>query len=135
MRGAGVSLAVRGRRRRVLVAALGILLDTAAHSEETSTILLAVGMQKPLTISGLTRVYVANPAVADVKHLGGNQILVIGVGEGKTTLLATQASGEKLQYTVTVKRQDPTKIVAELRKLLGDMEGEHVGTRAGPIYL
>jgi len=119
----------------VRAAALGILLGTAAQGEENSTILLAVGMQKPLTIPGLTRVYVANPAVADVKHLGGNQILVIGVAEGRTTLLATQSSGEKVQYMVLVKRQDPNEIVAEIRKLLGEMEGVTVRIVGEHIYL
>lgn len=135
MRCAGVVSARRGRRGRARAVALGIFLSAGAQAEENSVILLVVGMQKPLTVPGLTRVYIANPAVADVKHLGGNQILVIGVAEGRTTLLATQASGEKVQYTVSVTRQDPNEILAEIRKLLADVEGVTVRRVGEHIYL
>lgn len=125
----------RNIRRAPASAVVLILLASAARGEEGSLINLAVGMQKPLNIPGLTRVYIANPAIADVKQLGPNQVLVIGVGEGKTTLLATQSSGEKVSFTVSVKRQDPGELLSEIKKLLGDMEGVTVRIVGEHIYL
>ena len=60
--------------------------------------------QKVLTIPGMQRVAVGDSDTADVKTIGNNQLLVIGVGEGTTSLLVWTSSGERLEWDVTITR-------------------------------
>jgi pilus assembly protein CpaC len=54
-------------------------------------------------------------------------VLVVGVSEGRTTLLVWKTSGTRLSYSVTVRKKDPNEIVDEVRRLLG--EGESITAR------
>ena len=103
------------------------LLPFAAVAQESSTIALGVGTQKVITVAGLSRIAIGDPAVADVKTIGNSQVLIIGAGEGKTTLLIWKSSGQRVSYVVLVRKQDPNEIIGEIKKLLGDIEG--VSTR------
>src|SRR5690606_12934762 len=61
-----------------------------------SVIHLGVGTQKVLKIrGGIQRIAVGNPEIADVRPLGDGEILVVGVREGRTTLLVWRASGAR----------------------------------------
>lgn len=74
---------------------------------------LVVGQQQVLTLPGIKRVAIANPAIADVKALDGGDLLVSGVAPGKTELTLWQ--GEKiLRYTITVSTANSPKQVADL---------------------
>src|SRR5689334_4196412 len=85
------------------------LIAGVASAQEGSTITLGVGTQKVITVPGVSRLSIGDPAVADVKSLGGNQILIIGQGEGKTTLIVWKGSGARVSYLVAVRRQDPNE--------------------------
>ena len=95
---------------------------------------LGVGIQKPLSISGVSKVSVADPSVADVKAVGG-QILVTGLAEGKTTLIIWKSSGQRISYLVTVRKQDITASIKEIQALLGDIEGVSVRQVGDRIFL
>ncbi len=112
---------------------LGIGL--CASAEETAVINLGVGTQKVLTVPGISRIAVGDPSVADVKTIGKNQVLVVGAGEGKTTLLIWQGTGHRTSYAVSVKKQDPNETLAEIRNLLGNVEGITVRLLGDRIYL
>ncbi|MFT3841778.1 MAG: pilus assembly protein N-terminal domain-containing protein [Myxococcaceae bacterium] len=63
---------------------------------------LAVGIQKVLTIPGIQRVAIGDSGICDVKTIGNDQLLLIGAGEGTTTLLVWSANGARKSYTVHV---------------------------------
>jgi len=120
-------------------AALGALLTlvaaSSAHAQDSTTINLGVGSQKVLNVPGLTRISVGDQSVIEVKSLGSNQILVLGQAEGKTTLLVWKSSGQRISYLITVRKQDPNEIIAEIKRLLGEIEGVSVRQVGDRIYL
>jgi pilus assembly protein CpaC len=119
-----------------LPAALAVaLVAFGAQAQEGSTISLGVGTQKVITVPGINRIAVGDPAIADVKTIGNNQVLIIGAGEGKTTLLIWKGSGQRVSYLVSVRKQDPNEIIGEIKKLLGEIEGVTVRMVGDRIYL
>jgi pilus assembly protein CpaC len=107
----------------------------AGAAADAEIITLVVGEQKVIKIPGLSRVAIGDPNVADVKPVGSSQILVTGVGGGRTSLLAWKDSGERLSYTVRVTAQDPGSLMADVQRLLGDREGISVRVIGDKVYL
>ncbi|MBI3185095.1 MAG: pilus assembly protein N-terminal domain-containing protein [Myxococcales bacterium] len=122
-------------RKLVAVVAVLALASFPAAAQEGSTISLGVGTQKVITVPGINRIAVGDPSVADVKTLGNNQVLILGAGEGKTTLLIWKTSGQRVSYLVSVRKQDPNEIIGEMKRLLGDIEGVTVRMVGDRIYL
>jgi pilus assembly protein CpaC len=121
---------------RVSFVSLGVVLAGLAVAQEAGNIVsLGVGTQKVLSITGIQRIAIGDPSVADVKALGSNQLLVIGSGEGRTTLLVWKTNGQRLSYIVTVSKKDPEEIIQEIKRLLGDREGITVRKVGDRIYL
>jgi pilus assembly protein CpaC len=106
-----------------MIALSAVLSASGWAGEGDSRINLGVGSQKLLTIPDISRIAVGDSSVADVKNIGNNQILIIGAGEGKTTLLVWRAKGHRKSYAISVKKQDPSELVSEIRNLIGGMEG------------
>ena len=118
-----------------LAAVLIGLASAVAWGQEGGNISLGVGTQKVITVPGIQRVAVGDSAIADVKTIGNNQLLVIGAGEGKTTLLIWKSSGQRISYLVSVRKQDPNEVISEIKKLLGEIEGVTVRMVGDRIYL
>lgn len=119
---------------RSLAAAL-FLVSATALAQEGGNIALGVGTQKVMNIPGIQRIAVGDASIADVKTIGNNQVLIIGAGEGKTTLLIWKSSGQRVSYTVSVRKQDPNEVISEIKKLLGEIEGVTVRMVGDRIYL
>jgi pilus assembly protein CpaC len=119
--------------RLFVVAALAV--SSAALAQEGGNIALGVGTQKVMNIPGIQRIAVGDASIADVKTIGNNQVLIIGAGEGKTTLLIWKSSGQRVSYTVSVRKQDPNEVISEIKKLLGEIEGVTVRMVGDRIYL
>jgi pilus assembly protein CpaC len=117
------------------VAAFALLVSAAAYAQEGGNIALGVGTQKVMNIPGIQRIAVGDASIADVKTIGNNQVLIIGAGEGKTTLLIWKSSGQRVSYTVSVRKQDPNEVISEIKKLLGEIEGVTVRMVGDRIYL
>jgi len=80
---------------------------------------LSVGAQNVLTVPGLSRVGVGDPAIANVEQLGPDQVLVVGVGEGSTWVQAWARDGSVQRYWTTVEAYDGCYILdASLGALL-----------------
>ena len=119
----------------LLLALLLAGLPAAAQSEG-STISLGVGQQKVIQLSNVARVAIGEPDIADVKQLGGgNELLITGVGEGRTSLLVWRTNDTRLSYLVVVRKQDPREVVSEVRALLGDREGVQIRVVGDRVYL
>jgi len=116
-------------------AAVMLLVSAAAYAQEGGNIALGVGTQKVMNIPGIQRIAVGDASIADVKTIGNNQVLIIGAGEGKTTLLIWKSSGQRVSYTVSVRKQDPNEVISEIKKLLGEIEGVTVRMVGDRIYL
>ncbi len=115
---------------------VALLAGAALAQGEGATIGLGVGQQKTITLRNVQRVAIGDPEVADVKQVGGgNELLITGVGEGRTSLLVWQQGERRLSYVVVVRKQDPREVVSEVRALLGDREGVHVRVVGDRVYL
>ena len=78
--------------------------SAAAVAQQDLNVTVSVGAQKIITVPGLSRVAVADAAVAEVKTLPGNQLLIVGSAEGKTSLQMWKTSGEQVSVLITVRR-------------------------------
>jgi pilus assembly protein CpaC len=107
-----------------------------ARAQSEGTISLGVGQQKVISVQDVARIAIGDPDVADVKQVaGGAELLVTGVGEGRTSLLVWRTSGARASYQVQVRKQDPREMVSEVRALLGDLEGVQIRVVADRVYL
>src|SRR3982751_3433766 len=101
----------RGPTMRLAAAAsLATLLFArpAPAQDGATTIHLGVGEQKIVSVPGVTRVAIGEPEVADVKQVGGSgELLLTGLSEGRSSLLAWRGEAPRLGFAVIVRRQDP----------------------------
>ena len=118
--------------------ALALLLAAlpAPSQPEGGTITLGVGQQKVMKLGDVSRVAIGEPEVADVKQVGaGGELLLTGIGEGRTSLLVWRSNRARAAYTVIVRKQDPKDLVSEVRALLGDRAGIEVRVVGDHVYL
>ncbi|TMA27464.1 MAG: secretin [Deltaproteobacteria bacterium] len=121
---------------RPLVLLLLLAAAPAFAQAEGGTISLGVGQQKVIQVSNVARVAIGEPDVADVKQVGGgNELLITGVGEGRTSLLVWRHNETRISYLVVVRKQDPKEVVSEVRSLLGDREGIRIRIVGDRVYL
>ena len=100
---------------------LATLLLAAGAPDAPRQLELDVGAQKVLDVKGIQRVAVGDPAVADVHPVGSNQLLLVGKGEGHTTLLVWSSAGGKpelLKLDLRVSRQTNAALERALRQTL-----------------
>lgn len=117
------------------VAALSVTAPVGAQSSG-GTISVVIGQQRVLTVRGMQKVAVGDTSIADVRPLTAqNQLLVTGVGEGRTTLLIWLNNGRRQSYLINVTKQDVRELVREVRELLGDIEGVTIRTVGDRVYL
>ena len=122
-------------RPPILVALLVASVPALAQSEG-GTISLGVGQQKVIQVGNVARVAIGEPEVADVKQVGGGgELLVTGVGEGRTSLLVWRTNDSRLSYLVIVRKQDPREVVSEVRALLGEREGIQIRVVGDRVFL
>ncbi len=100
---------------------LSVLVWTASVRAE-EPISLAVGQQRVINQTGITRVAIGNDKVIDVKALGPSQILVtaLAIGQSELTVWRGQA---QTKYSFTVTAADARQVLRDVKKLLGDREG------------
>lgn len=118
----------------VVAAAACLAWAVPAAAQDNNTINLGVGGQRVLSVPGLSKIAVADPSVADVRNVGG-QILVIGSGEGRTSVIIWKNNGQRLTYVVNVRKQDPNEVVGEIRRLLGEIEGVNIRMVGDRVFL
>ncbi len=120
----------------LVVLAVLFAASAAGAQSEGGTISLGVGQQKVIQVTNVARVAIGEPDVADVKQVGGgNELLITGVGEGRTSLLVWQTNDRRISYVIVVRKQDPKEVVSEVRALLGDREGIQIRVVGDRVYL
>ncbi len=100
-----------------------------------STLEVPVGSSRVIQVPGLSKIAVGDPQVAGVRAVGGNQVLVIGSQEGRTTLMIWKTNGQRNTYSIVVRKIDPNEVVNEIKRLLGAREGITVRVVGHHIYL
>lgn len=123
--------------RRAWPLCLAALLASPAAGAQSDggTLSLAVGQQKVVQVGNVARVAIGNPEIADVKQVGGGgDLLLTGVNEGRTSLLVWKGD-TRINYTVSVRKQDPKEVVSEVRALLGEREGIQIRVVGERVYL
>jgi pilus assembly protein CpaC len=71
--------------------------------KEGDTLALKKGETKTLVFSGVTRVAVGDPEIADVEVKGPDTLIIKGGTEGKTTLLVWTKDKARRSYLIDVK--------------------------------
>jgi pilus assembly protein CpaC len=123
-------------RRVAALAACAALLPAPARAlGESASISIGLGQQKVIQVGSVARIAIGDPEVADVKQVGGGDLLVTGVSEGRTSLLVWKTNQSRASYVVLVRKQDPKEVVSEIRALLGDREGIQIRVVGEHVYL
>ena len=105
------------------LALVALAVPPAASQEDAANITLGQGIQKVITVPGISRIAIGNPSVVDVTPLGANSLILLGQTEGRTTLMIWKSNGSRLSYMVSVHKKDPDKIIEEIKDILGDRDG------------
>jgi pilus assembly protein CpaC len=122
---------------RIFFACAALLIALPAHAQNDGGVIsLGVGEQKTLSLQNVARVAIGDPGVADVKQVGGGgELLLTGVGEGRTSLLVWLRNDQRLSYAISVRKQDAREVVSEVRALLGDRDGIRIRIVEGRVFL
>lgn len=119
-----------------------VTATTATSSEkklDTEEISIPVGIDKviELDFSLSAQMNLGDSSLLRVEpDLRRNKITLIGLKAGNTSLTLRDAVGdEKKRYLISVTSDDLSKTVAELRDLIGDVEGIEIGIRGGRVYV
>jgi hypothetical protein len=80
---------------------MGFLLSLVLASAASMPIPLRVGDQQTVSLPGLTRVACGCHGV-DVKTIGNDQLLLIGLTPGRTTVLAWVGDGKRVALEVEI---------------------------------
>ena len=119
-----------------LAFAAALLLSPGARAQsDGGNISIGVGQQKVIQVGNVARVAIGDPEVADVKQVGGGDLLITGINEGRTSLLVWKTNDSRVSYAVVVRKQDPKEVVSEVRALLGDREGIQIRVVGERVYL
>ena len=103
----------KGARSWLLTVALALGLGAIgalvplAHAQEVPAeglIVLRVGEAESIADAGVDRIAIGDPAVADARPGGQDTVRVLGVSEGKTTLLVWNQAGERSAFVIDVRR-------------------------------
>ncbi len=89
-----------------LATAAFVAAPVPAHAQQSASgkvVILSIGKGQQINLgSGITDVFVADPAVADVEVKSARQIYILGKGPGETTVTATDAAGRTV-YSATIR--------------------------------
>lgn len=106
---------------------------------QTEQIEVAVGLDKvvELNFDFNAQMSLADSSLLRVEpDIKRRKITLIGLKPGSTSLTVRDAVGEeKLRYYINVTSDDLSKTVAELRDLIGDVEGIEIGIRGGKVFV
>lgn len=96
---------MNGMKKRIglLLAAAMLSFGSACAAEPVE---VSLNESKYMTASGITRLAVGNPAIADVQLLSSGDFLLVGKKAGTTSLIVWSDGGRRTEYTVYVAGND-----------------------------
>jgi pilus assembly protein CpaC len=112
---------------------------TTVKQVVTEELSIAVGLDKvvELDFPFSNQMNLGDPSLVRVEpDLKKRKITFIGLKQGNTSLTIKDAVGEeKIRYVISVSTSDQSKIVSQLRDLIGDIEGIEIGVRGGKVFV
>lgn len=126
------------------------ILSTVGHAQtegetaETSSVVernldVAIGIDEIIKLDYKfnTKVQIGNESLLNlVLSPSKQEITFKGVKAGKTSVTVRDQSGEiKDRFIVTITSDGNSNIVAQLRDLIGDVEGIEIGIKGGKVYV
>lgn len=114
-----------------------VMIDSvpAAPTDNEQVVALGVGHQKTFAVPDVTRIAIGDPKVADAMVVGGREILLTGLTAGRTSLLIWRANDVRVSYVLKIEEKPLEESAAEIRQLLGPMEGIRLRFIGEHIYL
>lgn len=96
---------MNGMKKRIglLLAAVMLSFGSACAAEPVE---VSLNESKYMAASGITRLAVGNPAIADVQLLSSGDFLLVGKKAGTTSLIVWSDGGRRTEYTVYVAGND-----------------------------
>lgn len=96
---------MNGMKKRIglLLAAAMLSFESACAAEPVE---VSLNESKYMAASGITRLAVGNPAIADVQLLSSGDFLLVGKKAGTTSLIVWSDGGRRTEYTVYVAGND-----------------------------
>lgn len=96
---------MNGMKKRIglLLAAATLSFGSACAAEPVE---VSLNESKYMAASGITRLAVGNPAIADVQLLSSGDFLLVGKKAGTTSLIVWSDGGRRTEYTVYVAGND-----------------------------
>ena len=96
---------MNGMKKRIglLLAAAMLSFGSACAAEPVE---VSLNESKYMAASGITRLAVGNPAIADVQLLSSGDFLLVGKKSGTTSLIVWSDGGRRTEYTVYVAGND-----------------------------
>lgn len=96
---------MNGMKKRIglLLAAAMLSFGSACAAEPVE---VSLNESKYMAVSGITRLAVGNPAIADVQLLSSGDFLLVGKKAGTTSLIVWSDGGRRTEYTVYVAGND-----------------------------
>ena len=91
--------------KRMGLLVMAAILGMTGQALAATTLSVAVNGSRYMEASGITRLAVGNPEIADVRLLSGNDFLLVGKKPGSTTLLVWSDNGRE-EYNVYVSGSD-----------------------------
>jgi pilus assembly protein CpaC len=113
--------------------------EETASTETLKELDVVVGLEKIIKLD-----YVPNPVVKLAnENLAAYQIvpskkevLITGLKAGETTLTLRDSAGDiRTRYLLKVTASDQSKVVMQLKELLGDIEGLEIGIKGDSVYV
>lgn len=122
-----------------------LILPTCFAQEEGSVndtlkeIEIIVGLEKIITLDFIpnTLIKIANENLVSAQVAPQKkQILLTGVKAGDTTLTVRDLAGDiKLRYLLKVTASDQSRVIVQLKELLGDVEGLEIGIKGDAVFV
>ncbi len=113
--------------------------DEADPNEQLKEIEVIVGLEKIITLDFVPNsiIKIANENLVSYQLVPQKkQVLLTGVKAGDTSLTIRDLAGDiKARYLLKVTASDQSKVVVQLKELLGDVEGLEIGIKGDLVYV
>lgn len=104
----------------VLLAIFTVICGQVSYGQEIS---LTVGGSTLIrTQSPIRKVIVGNPSIADVRETSPRELLVVGVGQGRTNIVV-DTGDKQIKYSVEVTAVETGSLLEMIRSFIGRIEG------------
>lgn len=123
----------------ILFGKISFAQENADLNDSLKEVEVIVGLEKIITLDFVPNsiIKIANENMVSYQLVPQKkQILLTGVKPGDTTLTVRDLAGDiKARYLLKVTASDQSKIVVQLKELLGDVEGLEIGIKGDSVFV